>query len=86
MTTATFRIGQVQQAALEIYVFDVAHEGDEERAIDGRLEAGKLVINGSLDSAHRALTDAANACDDDGDHELRDALTSLASRVIRHGR
>jgi hypothetical protein len=54
MTTATFRIGQVQQAALEIYVFDVAHEGDEERAIDGRLEAGKLVINGSLDSAHRA--------------------------------
>lgn len=86
MTTASFRIGQIQQAALEIYVFDVAHEDDEDRKIHGRIEHGKLVITSDLDGAHRALVDAANSCDDDGDHELRDALTTLASRVIRYGR
>lgn len=79
----TFRIGSAQHAALVIYVFDGFHAafGD---AFPGELTDDALRVSaGERDRAFELLTDAANSADEDGDRELRDALTKLASRVLR---
>jgi hypothetical protein len=83
-----FRIGQVQQAAIEIYVLDQC-------VVDGSRALGEAVFDGyvmddhvwiagdRLKEAHAALIDAINSADDDGDHELRSALEQLSKRVCK---
>jgi hypothetical protein len=94
MNETTFTLGARQASALEVYVFDVAHEGDEERFVPGRLEGAKLIVpTAELERAYRGIVDAANACDDVAEgiapgepaegRADRDALTALASRVLR---
>jgi hypothetical protein len=76
-----FRVGDVQAAALEIYVLDPVHAeaGDH---FCGSLRGSVLEVT-DLEPAWRRLVDAANDADGDGDWQLRDALTALASRVLR---
>ena len=76
------RIGDLQRAALEIYVTDPAHE-----LAPGilRIEGNALVIE-DAPAAWRVLVDAANSCTDGlppHDPECWRALTALAARVAR---
>ena len=78
----TFRLGAVQQAAVQIYVTDPAHELPEEVL---RLEGERLVVT-DLEAAFEALMGGANSCSDGcgpRDMECWRALTSLAQRVGR---
>jgi hypothetical protein len=94
----SFRIGAAQYSALEIFVFDVVFEDEEELAFEGRLEAGRLIVEGGLERAYRAITEAANGCDNDAEglgqpglsteekaqaRRDRDALSSLAMRILK---
>jgi len=88
---ATFRVGEIQACGLTIYVFDPAF--DDCLAFDGDYEpfpgtfdhaAGVLHVNeGAEEAAWSRLIDAVNSADDDGDGKVRDALTSLSSRILR---
>ena len=96
----TFRIGTRQAAALEIHVLDVAHEGSETEIPGASLGGLLLTIPGDLEQAARALTEAANGCDDEAigmiprlsaeergmAREDRDALTALSRRVRQAAR
>lgn len=86
MTAFKFKVGELQASGLEIYVFDPAvHEGNEafdEPHFPGSLEANVLTVT-DPDLAFSILTDAANSADDSGDAKVRDAMTSLATRVLR---
>jgi hypothetical protein len=82
------RVGEVQASAVEVLLLDVAHVEyaalTGEPAFPGRLEGSVLVVEREhRDEAWRQLVDAANGCDDEGDREWRDALSALASRVLR---
>lgn len=79
-----FVVGATQRAALEIYVFDVAVNVDDD-TFPGELNDQALVVY-DTERAGALLVDAANSADDDGDRELRDALTALTARVWRSGR
>ena len=77
-----FRLGAVQQAAVQIYVTDPAHELPETVL---RLEDERLVV-ADLEAAFSALMDGANSCSDGcgpRDMDCWRALTSLAQRVGR---
>jgi hypothetical protein len=83
----TFRVGQLQLAGLQIYIFDPARAPyfDDEVPFPGELHGSKLTVT-DHDLAWRMLTDAANESGDmDGDRPLSDALAALASRVLRAG-
>ncbi len=89
----------MQHTGLDIYLFSALEcvedgEEDETAAFPGALEDNHLVIEcGQEDVAWRMIVDAANSADPDPpsgdadcdrmDREIRDALTALASRVIR---
>ncbi len=86
--TCTFRLeapklSKRERSALEIYVFDPAHEAEP---FPGAIEDGALVAHdygAGFAPARQWLTEAANSADAAGDALLRDALTSLASRLPR---
>jgi hypothetical protein len=84
--THAFHIGDLQRCALEIYVFDSAHEPEEgEPAFPGALDGNRLTISDPA-LAHAMLVDAANSASDgppEADLELWGALSRLASRVLR---
>jgi hypothetical protein len=84
--THAFHIGDLQRCALEIYVFDSAHEPEEgESAFPGELDGNRLTISDPA-LAYAMLVDAANGASDgppEADLELWGALSRLASRVLR---
>lgn len=86
MIPRVFRVGERQAAGLQIYVLDpVLQEplfDDDSPPFPGDLGADGLRIT-DMDLAWRLIVDGANRADDEGDGELRDALTALGSRVIR---
>lgn len=79
-------IGDLQRCALEIYIFDSAHEPEEgEPAFPGELDGNRLTISDPA-LAYAMLVDAANGASDgppEPDLELWRALSRLASRVLR---
>ena len=81
------RVGDMQHAALTIYVFDAL---DEDEAFPGELSSTHLTIDdGQENHACRLITDGANSADsgpgdeplDPQDREMRDALTALCRRI-----
>lgn len=71
------RLGAAQVAALQIYVFDVAHE-----PYPGRLDGSRVLTETDrLEEAEALLTDAINSAAEDGDAQLRDALTAILKRI-----
>lgn len=85
MITIT-RLGEVQEAALWMYFFEDIHieHGEEhpDDAFPGAIDGSTLTIS-DAEKAYRMLTDCANDRDDEGDTEFRDALTRLATRVLK---
>lgn len=90
MTTSYHRIalGENQISALEINIFDPAHDEDEP-AFPGMMEGAYLFVEvGAEDAACLRLHDAANSEDDAWERErdqdakkARNALSALATRV-----
>jgi hypothetical protein len=74
------RVGDMQLSGLEIYVLDPCVV--EDAPFPGHLYGNVLHVE-DPDGAWRRIVDGANSADDDGDAELRDALSRLGSRVIR---
>jgi hypothetical protein len=72
-------MGDVQMSALEIYVFDPAHDEDP---FPGEMMGRTLLVKAEdVDAAAMWLVDAANSADDDGDTELRAALSHIKDRL-----
>lgn len=75
------RIGEIQMSALEIYVFDPAHD---ENPFPGEMAGRTLLVRAEdVDAAALWLVDAANDADLDDDAELRDALVHIKDRLRR---
>lgn len=89
------RVGELQAAGLQIYVFDPVfdddppfgqHEDDEYFRFPGEFDpiTNTLEIEPGMESAAwQRIVDAANSADDDNDRKLSDALTSLGTRVLK---
>ena len=84
--THALHIGDLQRCALEIYIFDPAHEPEEgEPAFPGALDGNRLTISDPA-LAYAMIVNAANSASDgppEADLELWGALSRLASRVLR---
>ena len=88
--SARLHVGTNQVCGLEIYVFDPAHDVDPDATpmfetdapFPGTLTGSTLEVTDTRLAA-LMLTEAANSADEDGDAEVRDALTRLARRVGR---
>lgn len=80
------RLGRTQVAALEMWIFDPCHvEWAEEHPEDrfpGSLDGTTLTVD-DMERAYTMLCDVGNEADADGDCEFRDALFTVASRVLR---
>lgn len=92
--TLRFKVGERQASAIELYFLDPVFADDPRpfEFVDG------VLTTDDADATHAALTDRANACDDYSresytvsaeerveNRKDRDALTALASRVLRAG-
>ena len=79
------RLGDVQRGALQVYVFDPAHDGDagdEAGVFPGAWDGRSVTIDrANVGAAADWLTEAANSADASGDRQFREALTALAKRV-----
>lgn len=82
------RIGAAQASAMEIYVLDPVFDeplgDDDQQPFPGSMTPGNgcylLTVDDSA-AAWRALTDALNSADADGDGQLRDALAAIRRRL-----
>lgn len=82
----SFRVGTVQAAALDIYVFDPVFDepldDEDQQPFPGSFDGTNLTIDDPA-AAWRVLVDAANSADEDNDPQLRDALQKLQRRALR---
>lgn len=72
-------IGATQRDALEMYIFDPAHE---EGSFPGALDGSTLIVT-DRERAYNLLIEGVNSADVDYDREYRDALQRVASRVLK---
>jgi hypothetical protein len=72
------RLTDVEHGALEIYIFDPAHD---EEPFPGAI-VGKVLRLDDPEACANLLTEAANSADND-DAIMRNALTRLASEARR---
>lgn len=83
MPTRVTRLGDVQLSALEIYIFDPAHD---ETPFPGHMEGSTLVVD-DVDAAAALLTEASNCADGEPEgtrHQATvDALDTIAARLRR---
>ncbi len=83
MATRVTRLGDVQLSALEIYIFDPAHD---ETPFPGHLDGSTLVVD-DVDAAAALLTEASNSADSEPEgtrHQATvDALDTIAARLRR---
>lgn len=95
-TSIKLLVGARQAAALELYFFDPAHEG---QIVPFRVD-GAFLVSDDSEATYQALSAEANACDDyaegrakpgmDSEERAeyrkdREALATLASRALRAG-
>lgn len=79
----TAKLTKREQSALEIYVFDPAHEAEP---FPGAIVGGYLevhTVDGSYAYAREWLTEAANSADESKDGASCRVLTALATRLPR---
>lgn len=76
-------IGPNQLSALQVYVFDPAHDECEDLRPLGFSVRGSTFEVHDADRARYVLTEASNSADCDKDRVLRDALAALSRRVAR---
>jgi hypothetical protein len=76
-----FRVGTLQANALEVYIFDPAHEEDP---FPGTFEGGVLTVDDAkIYVALDLLTHAQNSADEDKDRPFREALSRVWWRIAR---
>lgn len=75
------RLSDVQLGALQVYIFDPAHEED---AFPGHLEGNTLVVPAAdFERARELLIEAANSADASADRYFTNALTAIVSKLSR---
>ena len=83
------RLGDVQQSALNMHFFDPVHiDWREDRpgdAFPGSLDGSVLTIT-NVKVALSMLVDATNSADAEPDHEFRDALAAISTRLCKAAR